>query len=187
MTLPTRKDVEDFIEDVDEVARLIDGLKAGTLPPDYVDARIAERSAAAGAAGKAGTIKTGAASLADAAARRDTGAAAAAAACAESEGDDDDAVRRRRAELLLKVESLKANRARKLRARAKYDAYVASGGAGAGGACDYARWDLWCPSDDEDALFGQLTPDTPAFRAMERDIDERHRRCGAVCCLFLFV
>lgn len=89
---------------------------------------------------------------------------------------------------LVQVEELKANRARKLKARAKYEQYVqqqqkqAANGAPATGAArigavDYVRWDLWCPSDEEDEIFSSLTPNNPGFRAMERDINERHKRC----------
>jgi hypothetical protein len=42
---------------------------------------------------------------------------------------------------------------------------------------DYARWDMWCPSDEEDDMINGLTPNNPQFRAMERDIEERHKRC----------
>jgi hypothetical protein len=100
----------------------------------------------------------------------------------------------------MQVEELKASRARKLRARARYEEYVkqrnaekagssdgtgasaaASGaGASAGAATDYARWDLWCPSDEDDELFNGLAPSNPGFRAMERDINERHKRCEGV-------
>jgi hypothetical protein len=41
---------------------------------------------------------------------------------------------------------------------------------------DYTKWDMWCPEDEEDDLFNSLTPNNPAFRTMERDIDERHKR-----------
>jgi hypothetical protein len=44
------------------------------------------------------------------------------------------------------------------------------------GATDYERWDLWAPSDDEDDALGARPPSSPAFRALERDIDERHQR-----------
>jgi hypothetical protein len=36
-------EVDSFIENVDEVARLIDGLAAGTLPPEYIARRFEER------------------------------------------------------------------------------------------------------------------------------------------------
>jgi len=47
------------------------------------------------------------------------------------------------------------------------------------GATDYERWDLWAPSDDEDDALGACPPSSPAFRALERDIDERHQRCAS--------
>lgn len=90
------------------------------------------------------------------------------------------------------MEELKSNRARKLKARAKYEEFVrlqqqqqqkqqkqggcGGDGGGVGLAAGYARWDLWCPSDEEDELFAGLVPEGPAFRAMARDIDERHAR-----------
>jgi hypothetical protein len=44
------EEVEAFIEKVDDVARLISGLAAGTLPAEYVDRRIEAAAAAAAAA-----------------------------------------------------------------------------------------------------------------------------------------
>ena len=41
---------------------------------------------------------------------------------------------------------------------------------------DYQAWDLWTPSDEEDELYESLTPNSPEFKAMEKDIDERHER-----------
>jgi len=150
----------------------------------------------------------------------------------------------RQAELMRKVEDIRANRDRKAKLRAKYSAYVQGQGAcaaaaaaargeglsgrgfraegvscgrsnctslavkwppsfgaaadappprlsnpptPAGGAeavkpgangTDYARWDMWCPSDEEDDMINGLTPNNPQFRAMERDIEERHKRCA---------
>lgn len=43
-------------------------------------------------------------------------------------------------------------------------------------ATDYRKWDMWCPEDEEDDLINSITPNTPAFRALEKDIDERHNR-----------
>lgn len=113
----------------------------------------------------------------------------------------------------MQVEELKASRARKLKARAKYEEYVrertpatgrGNGGGGRGGGpgvagdegvagvsaggrgpVDYKKWDLWCPSDEEDELFTSLAPQDPGFRAMERDINERHRRCACAGCMQL--
>jgi hypothetical protein len=38
------EEVDEFIDRVDEVSRLIDGLAAGTLPPEYIDAKLAARA-----------------------------------------------------------------------------------------------------------------------------------------------
>ena len=43
-------------------------------------------------------------------------------------------------------------------------------------ATDYNAWDLWTPSDDEDDPWMKYTPNNPAFKAMEADIDKRHAR-----------
>ena len=83
----------------------------------------------------------------------------------------------REEELKQKVEDLKANRVRKLKARQKYEQYVeqqkrCKQSAGT----DYAKWDLFTPEDEEDDMFNACTPNNPQFKAMEKDIDERHAR-----------
>jgi hypothetical protein len=174
------EDVEDFIDNVNEVSRLIDGLAAGTLPPDYIDRRIEERRVKVQQKQKAQSPRGSAPKPAlnhlsprDAASARDGGAADADAAAAAAEQEA-----ARQAELQRKVEELKANRASKLRARARYEEYVQQRQqhAASAGAVDYHRWDLWCPEDEEDELFSSLTPNDAGFRAMERDINERHKR-----------
>jgi len=42
--LPKQHDVDEFIESVSDVARLIDCLKAGTISTDYVDCKIQANS-----------------------------------------------------------------------------------------------------------------------------------------------
>lgn len=37
MSIPTTEDVSGFLEEVDEVSRLIEGLAKGTITPDYID------------------------------------------------------------------------------------------------------------------------------------------------------
>ncbi|KAI8463589.1 MAG: hypothetical protein J3K34DRAFT_526875 [Monoraphidium minutum] len=188
---PADDDVEGFIDRVDEVSRLINGLAAGTIPPEYVDGKLerqkAEREAAAAGPQRARDARrglpapgAGGGAGADAGGGRDAGGTA----------EEEEA---RQAELMRKVEELKANRARKLKARARYEQYVQqqqqqqqqppgadaqanTGGARGGVATDYTRWDMWCPSDEEDDMFGSLAPSNPGFRAMERDINERHKR-----------
>lgn len=41
---------------------------------------------------------------------------------------------------------------------------------------DYAKWDMWCPSDEEDEMVASCTPNNAQLKAMEKDIDERHAR-----------
>ena len=184
------EEVQDFLDNVDEAARLIGGLVAGTLPPDYVDRRADER------AQKQQQKQTQQRQKQQQHNKQEP------PGDAENEDDSNDQAAARRAELMRKVEELKAGRERKLKARAKYDAYVrqkqqqqgqgqqqqvgegdddgengTTGAAAGAGVVDYVKWDLWCPSDDDDELFSGVVPrHDAAFRAMERDIDERHAR-----------
>jgi hypothetical protein len=41
--IPDANDVESFIENVDDISRLIEGLKEGTISPEYVDGKIAKK------------------------------------------------------------------------------------------------------------------------------------------------
>lgn len=41
------EDVQDFLEQVDEISILVEGLKAGTISPEYVDGKLARKQAAA--------------------------------------------------------------------------------------------------------------------------------------------
>lgn len=169
MQLPHCSDVEDFIDNVSEVSRLIESLKAGTISPEYVDKKIAARTAQqeqqkgspAAPSTPQATSKQASSDSADEAAEKDD---------AERKGEA-----ARQAELLRKVEELKSSRARKLRARQRFDEYSQQQNTQAY-ATDYAKWDLWCPSDEEDDMFNSIPPNNPAFRAMERDINDRHAR-----------
>ena len=42
-TLPSEKEAEEFIDKVDDIARLINGLHEGTLPPEYIDSVLEEK------------------------------------------------------------------------------------------------------------------------------------------------
>lgn len=53
---------------------------------------------------------------------------------------------------------------------------VKEGAANTEYGTDYTKWDMWCPEDEEDDLINSCTPNNPAFRAMEKDINERHER-----------
>jgi hypothetical protein len=159
--LPQDQDVDAFLDSVSEVSRLIDGLKAGTIPPEYVDGKIAQRSVKQQTESKL-TAQQDVGPSPDRAAAPDKDAADAAAA--------------KQAELLRKVEELKANRQRKLTARKQFESYVQGKQHQHSYTTDYTQWELWCPSDEEDDLFNSLTPNSPAFQAMEKDISARHAR-----------
>lgn len=161
--LPSEEELTDFLEDVSSVARLIEGLKAGTITPEFVDQKIAQRSQdkiATKSSGPAAT-KQSDSKAADAAVDRD-------AAATDTT---------KQAELLRKVEELKANRQRKIKARQHYESYVQGKKQQQHSyTTDYNQWELWCPSDEEDDMFNSLTPNSPEFRAMEQDISKRHAR-----------
>ena len=146
------EEYEDFEDRVDEVTRLITGLKDGSLPADYVDRRekeIYDRES------KKQEEK-------DKAKRE------------EEERSFDKLPKERQDELLRKVDELQRNKERKERLRAAFRAHQAAKadeGASREGT-DYQAWDLWTPSDEEDELYESLTPNSPEFKAMEKDIDD---------------
>ena len=155
-------DVEAFVQQVDEVSRLIEGLKAGTLSPDYVDTKIQARQPKPAPQPAAQPPDTQ---------QRDAGRVGG------PEGEH------RRAELQRKAQELKAEYERRLRARKKYEEHVASGGERQQAfATDYAKWELWCPEDETDELVSSLASANPALKALERDIDERHQRWAGWGC-----
>ena len=127
------EEYEDFEDRVDEVTRLITGLKDGSLPADYVDRRekeIYDRES------KKQEEK-------DKAKRE------------EEERSFDKLPKERQDELLRKVDELQRNKERKERLRAAFRAHQAAKadeGASREGT-DYQAWDLWTPSDEEDELY----------------------------------
>ena len=146
-------DAQHFLEHVDEVSRLIAGLKAGTLPPEHLDRNLTSCGYPSDTT------------------RRDAGKHAA---------PQDEA---RREELQRKAQELKIDYERKIRARQRFEAYVGSGKQQQHRfGTDYARWDLWCPEDETDELISSIANSNPALRAMEKDVDERHRRWALLAC-----
>lgn len=80
-------------------------------------------------------------------------------------------------ETMAKVAVIKASLERKKRARARYEDHTTQAAAPTNGT-DYLKWDLWCPEDEEDELIASCTPENPQFKAMEKDIDTRHKKCA---------
>lgn len=165
MQLPSSHDLEDFLDNVSEVSRLIDGLKAGTVTPEYVDSKL-DSKLAAKQQEKAPDKQHVPHSKQTVSVQHDDVSEDARAREAAKQAD-----------LQRKVQELKDNRERKLRARQKYEEYTQEQGQEHSFATDYTKWDLWCPSDEEDELFNSMTPNTSAFKAMEKDINDRHNRC----------
>lgn len=71
---------------------------------------------------------------------------------------------------------LKDRYLRKENARKKFVQYIEDHPPSA--STDYLKWDMWYPSDDEDDIIRGCTPNSPEFKAMEKDIDQRHQRCS---------
>jgi hypothetical protein len=156
VALPAGGDVEAFIDSVDDVARLIACLKEGTITPEYVDNKLEQRAK-------------------DEQRKSEKAASARPDVKPVSDGTSGDEARQE--DLRRKVEAIRESLERKRKARERYQAYVASSGGHASSQTDYNKWDMWCPSDDEDDMIKSLTPNSPEFRSMEKDIDERHERC----------
>ncbi|GMH33324.1 hypothetical protein BSKO_01158 [Bryopsis sp. KO-2023] len=139
-------EVDEFVDKVDEVSRLIAGLKEGTISPSYVQNKHEEQEK------KSAHAKD----------------------VAEKRQKDQELTPERKEELMRKVKELKERQARKERARQRLSQYIEEQPQSV--VTDYEKWDLWVPSDEDDDLIQSCTPNTPEFKAMEKDIDERHKR-----------
>ena len=146
------QDADEFLENVDEVNALITGLKSGTISADYIDRKIKARDAEHEAE-------------------------------AERQVKEAEEAERRKYENLspeeqknikAKVDEMIAEKERRERARAAFHEYRSKMPEDKQRATDYDAWDLWTPSDDETDPWMKYTPENPAFKAMEADIDKRH-------------
>ncbi|GLI69147.1 hypothetical protein VaNZ11_013704 [Volvox africanus] len=162
------EDVGEFLENVDEVHRLIEGLKAGTISTDYIDYKQKQKEQKE--LERQELEKKRPAGRGPSPAKPETTPSQ-----QNDEGSDQDEESERRERAMAKVKELMANRERKLRARVRYEEYVKSQDKTQFGT-DYTKWDIWCPEDEEDDLINSIGPNTPQFKAMEKDIDERHRQ-----------
>ena len=146
------QEADEFLENVDEVNALITGLKSGTISADYIDRKIKARDAEHEAE-------------------------------AERQRKEAEEAERRKYENLspeeqkkikAKVDEMIAEKERRERARAAFHEYRSKMPEDKQRATDYDAWDLWTPSDDETDPWMKYTPENPAFKAMEADIDKRH-------------
>lgn len=166
-------DAEDFLSKVDDVSRLIDGLASNKLSAEYVATRT-EELGLGDAKGTHGSADARAVAAADAEHGALGGEGSATGVDSTERGsckpEDDEDIKR-------KVRELQERRNRRLRARERYQEHMRQGGGVDARGTDYAKWDLWTPSDEEDELFENLQPNNdPGFKAMSKDIEERHAR-----------
>jgi hypothetical protein len=167
-TTDTVQDAEDFLEKVDEVTRLVEGLKEGRITPEYVDTKLQQKQ-------EKEREREGQLNKRPAGRGPAPSAAQASPSPQPNVEDEQDQETERREQAMAKVKDLMANRERKLRARARYEEYVKSQDTTQFGT-DYTKWDIWCPEDEEDDFINSIGPNTPQFKAMEKDIDDRHRQ-----------
>ena len=131
-------EVGEFVDKVDELSRLIDGLAKGTISPEYIDRKMEQKS-------KAQDREVDETSSKGSRAPQSAGSAEDAATKAEKAEKDAEKEEERKARLQEKAAELKANYERKLKARARFEEYATSGAAAAKFGTDYTKWDMWCP------------------------------------------
>ena len=148
----TPQDADEFLENVDEVNALIEGLRSGKISAEYVDRKIKERDA------ESTQLEEERKKEAEEAERRKY----------ENLSPEE------QKKIKAKVDEMIAEKERRERARKAFHEYRAKMPEDKRRATDYDAWDLWTPSDDEDDPWMQYTPENPAFKAMEADIDRRH-------------
>ena len=122
-------EVGDFVDKVDELSRLIDGLSKGTISPEYIDRKLEQKAPSKEESARAPPPV----------------GSAAAAAKAEQDEKDAEKEEERKTRLAEKAAELKANYERKLKARARFEEYTKSGEAAGQFGTDYTKWDMWCP------------------------------------------
>ena len=161
---PGAHEAESFLEEVEDVTRLVDGLRSGKVSAEYVDRVLREKD--------------------EETEKKETRAKEAKEHAEKTKYDNlpeekKTEVREKVAEMMREKE--RRERARELYAKHQETCAGSSGGSGEErrrtATTDYTSWDLWTPSDDEDDPWMTFTPgDNPAFKAMEADIDKRHER-----------
>jgi len=79
------------------------------------------------------------------------------------------------------VKQLLERQQEKERRRGKYREYLTTQGSRREACTDYRQWELWCPSDEDDEVVNSCTPSNPTFKALEKDVQNKHERCKAKC------
>ena len=159
---PGAHEAESFLEEVEDVTRLVDGLRSGKVSAEYVDRVLREKD--------------------EETEKKETRAKEAKEQAEKTKYDN--LPEEKKTEVREKVAEMMREKERRERARELY-AYQETLGSSGGSSeerrrtatTDYTSWDLWTPSDDEEDPWMTFTPgDNPAFKAMEADIDKRHER-----------
>ena len=158
---PSAHEADSFLEEVDDVTRLVVGLRSGKVSAEYVDRVLREKDEE--------TVK----SEEDAKKKEEDA----------EKNKYENLPPEKKLEVKQKVEDMIREKERREKARelyAKYqeslDANEKKENAGNKSGTDYQSWDLWTPSDDEEDPWMQYMPDNPAFKSMEADIDKRHAK-----------
>ena len=158
---PSAHEAESFLEEVEDVTRLVDGLRSGKVSAEYVDRVLREKDE-----------ETQQKEMREKQAKEEA-----------EKNKYDNLPEDKKTEVREKVVEMMREKERRERARELYAKYQEKLGsrpdafaARRSTATDYTSWDLWTPSDDEEDPWMKYTPDNPAFKAMEKDIDARHER-----------
>eukprot|EP00854_Cymbomonas_tetramitiformis_P003796 gene3796-4750_t len=148
-------EVEDFLARVDGISKTLDGLNDGTISVEDLDRMERQKELLA--------------------ARQEREAKEA----EESSAKRKEELESRRDAAKVKVDEIMERKIKKDKARERFVDYEKTDKKSSfiTTSTDYTGWDLWCPSDEEDDLIKTLPPSTdPAFKAMEKDMDDRHER-----------
>jgi len=154
---PNMHEAEGFLDEVDDVSRLIAGLHSGKVSAEYVDRRIREKEEEE---------------------QREVVRVKAKVEDAEKKKYEN-LPEEKKKEVKVKVEEMIREKERREKARFKFAQYrekLPAEDARRAQSTDYSAWDLWTPSDDEADPWMGYMPNNPAFKAMEADIDKRHAR-----------
>ncbi|XRB13669.1 hypothetical protein RI054_06g35070 [Pseudoscourfieldia marina] len=144
-------EAEEFMDKVDEVSRLIAGLQDGTLSPEYIDRKMGTQE-------KEEQIKKQ-------------------KKHEEEEKKKEPLSDERMEECRRKAADLKREYERRVKAREKFTKYRENVPENhRTKSTDYDAWDMWEPSDDENDPWMLPGASNAQFAAMEKDLNERHKR-----------
>lgn len=156
------KDEDEFLEKVDQVSALVDGLRNGRIDPKDVDSVLQE---SASSEQDRSTVE-----------RAEPGEDA-----KEEPARKEDLSPEKRREVEERAEELKRELDMRQKAREKYEEYVKRHPEVLERKkqmpTDYRAWDLWAPEEEEEDLLPEgVKPQGAEADAMERDVEERRAK-----------